>query len=87
MCVYMYKYNLLSPYNVTCVYMISEHLFVPGSFIDTKKKGDEHLLEKCISHADGVTADNYKEIGFLSQVRKTRCHFRVTVQETINCAL
>lgn len=61
MYVYMYKYNLLSPYNVTCVYMISEHLFVPGGFVDTKKKGDEHLLEKCISHADGVTADNYRD--------------------------
>lgn len=61
MYVYMYKYNLLSPYNVTCVYMISEHLFVPDGFVDTKKKGDEHLLEKCISHADGVTADNYRD--------------------------
>lgn len=65
-CVCVYKYNL-SPSNVTCMYMISEHLFVPDTFIDTKKKRNEHLLEKGIFHADGVTADNYKEIGFLSQ--------------------
>lgn len=69
MCIYVYKCNLLSPCNGTCMYMISEHLLVPGTFIDTKKKRNEHLLEKCIFHVDGVTADNYKEIGFLSQAR------------------
>lgn len=47
--------------------MISKHLPVPGTFIDTMNKRNEHLLEKYIFHIDGLTENNYREIGSLSQ--------------------
>lgn len=66
---YIYRYNLFSPYNITSVHIISEHLFVPGIFIDTKNKKNGHLREKYIFNIDGITADNYREIEYLSQER------------------
>lgn len=41
--------------------MISKHLYVPGTFIDTMNKRTGHLLEKYIFHIDGLTANNYRD--------------------------